>query len=120
MIRLAALWLRLALDVVDTLSNRIFCDFLGKTMDSDASSGEEYGSTELDQITEKQFFDLSDSNEEVDMIILMSIQEEMDQQVEHIINFKGSIKREKSDQSGQGIRSIATREGPLCFEPNFP
>ena len=57
-------------------------------MDSDASSDEEYGSTELDQIIKDEFLDSSDSNEEVHMIM----QKEMDRQVESILNFKGSIK----------------------------
>ena len=61
-------------------------------MDFDASSDEEYGPTELDQLIQDEFFDSSDSNEEVDMIMLMSMREEMDRQVEHILNFKGSIK----------------------------
>ena len=39
-----------------------------------------------------EFFDSSDSDEEVDMIMHMRMQEEMDWQVEHILNFKGSIK----------------------------
>ncbi|XP_073367939.1 uncharacterized protein [Aegilops tauschii subsp. strangulata] len=60
--------------------------------DSDASSDEEYGPTELDQMIQDEFFDSSDSDKEVDMIMLMSMQEEMDRQVEHILNFKGSIK----------------------------
>ncbi|VAH10099.1 unnamed protein product [Triticum turgidum subsp. durum] len=55
-------------------------------------SYEEYGPTELDQMIQDEFFGSSDSDEEVDMIMLMSMQEEMDQQVEHILNFKGSIK----------------------------
>ena len=61
-------------------------------MNSNASSDEEYGPTELYQMIQDEFFSSSDSDEEVDMIILMSMQEEMDQQVEHILNFKGSIK----------------------------
>jgi hypothetical protein len=61
-------------------------------MNSTASSDEEYGPTELDQMIQEEFFDSSDSDEEVDMIILMSMQEEMDRQVEHILKFKGSIK----------------------------
>ncbi|XP_020196835.1 uncharacterized protein [Aegilops tauschii subsp. strangulata] len=61
-------------------------------MDSDASSDEEYGPTELDQMIQDKFFDSSDSNKEVNMIMLMSMQEEIDWQVEHILNFKGSIK----------------------------
>lgn len=61
-------------------------------MDSDASSDEEYGPTELDQMILDEFFDSSDSNEEVDLSMLMSMKEEMNSQVEHILNFKGSIK----------------------------
>nr|XP_020150531.1 uncharacterized protein LOC109735740 [Aegilops tauschii subsp. strangulata] len=57
-------------------------------VDSDASSNEEYGPTELNQMIRDESFDSSDSNEEVDM----SMQEEMNRQVEHILNFKGSIK----------------------------
>ena len=57
-------------------------------VDSDASSDEEYGPTELDQMIQDEFFDSSDSDEEVDM----SMQEEMERQVEYILNFKGSIK----------------------------
>lgn len=55
----------------------------GKTMDSDASSDEEYGPTELDKIIQDEFFDSSESDGEVDM------EEKMDQQVEHILNIKG-------------------------------
>ena len=47
---------------------------------------------ELDQMIQDEFFDSSDLDEEVDMIMLMSMQEEMDRKVEHILNFKGSIK----------------------------
>ena len=47
---------------------------------------------ELDQIIQDKFFDSSKSDEEVDMITLMSMQEEMDRQVEHILNFMGPIK----------------------------
>lgn len=61
-------------------------------MDSDYSFGEEYGSVELDQMIEDQFFVSSDSDEEVGIIMLMSMQEGMDRQIEHILNFKGSIK----------------------------
>ncbi|KAE8815935.1 putative late blight resistance protein-R1B-16-like protein [Hordeum vulgare] len=65
---------------------------VGGTMDFDASSGEEYGQTELDQLIQDELFDSSDLDEDVDMMILMSTQEEMDREVEHILNFKGSIK----------------------------
>nr|XP_020183789.1 protein ALP1-like [Aegilops tauschii subsp. strangulata] len=61
-------------------------------MDSDASSDEEYGSTDLDQLIQDEFFYSSNSDEEVDMIMLMIMQKEMDRQVEHILNFKCSIK----------------------------
>nr|XP_045089605.1 receptor-like serine/threonine-protein kinase SD1-8 [Aegilops tauschii subsp. strangulata] len=64
----------------------------GKAMNSDASLDEEYGPMELDQMIQDEFFDSSDSDEEVDMIMLMGMQEEKDRQVEHILNFKGSIK----------------------------
>ncbi|KAE8786888.1 hypothetical protein D1007_39133 [Hordeum vulgare] len=64
----------------------------GKTIDSDASSCEEYGSTELDQLIQDEFFDSSNSDEEVDMMILMGMQKEMDREVEYILNFNGSIK----------------------------
>ena len=61
-------------------------------MGFDASSDQEYGPTELDKMIEDEFFDSSGSDEEVDMIMLMSMQVEMDRQVEHILNLKGSIK----------------------------
>ena len=58
---------------------------LGKTMISDASLDDEYGPMELDQMIQDEFFDSSGSDKEVDMIMLMSMQEEMDRQVEHIL-----------------------------------
>ena len=67
-------------------------------MDSDASSDEEYGPMELDQMIQDEFFDSSDSDEEVDMIMLMSMQEEMDRKVEHELQWLNQ--RKKSDQSG--------------------
>ncbi|KAE8777841.1 hypothetical protein D1007_49342 [Hordeum vulgare] len=48
-------------------------------MDSDASFGEEYGQMELDQLIQDELFDSSDSEKEVDMLMLMSMQDEMDQ-----------------------------------------
>ena len=39
-----------------------------------------------------EFFDWSDSDKEGDMIMLMRMEEDMDRQVEHILDFKGSIK----------------------------
>ena len=49
-------------------------------MNLDASSDEEYGPTELDQMIQDESFDSSDSNGEMDM----SMQENMDRWVEHI------------------------------------
>nr|XP_020163663.2 uncharacterized protein LOC109749081 [Aegilops tauschii subsp. strangulata] len=42
-------------------------------MDSDASSDEGYGPTELDRMIQDEFFDSSDLDEEVDMIMLVSM-----------------------------------------------
>nr|XP_020197682.1 uncharacterized protein LOC109783491 [Aegilops tauschii subsp. strangulata] len=92
MVCTATLQLRLALNVFDTLIDRNYCDFVRQMMDSDASSDKEYGPTELDQMIQDEFFNSLNSDEEEDMIMLMSMQEEMDRQVEHILNFKGSIK----------------------------
>ncbi|KAE8771872.1 hypothetical protein D1007_56174 [Hordeum vulgare] len=64
----------------------------GGTTDSDASFDEVYGPAEFAQMVQDEFFDSSDSNEKMDMIMLTTMQEEMDWQVEHILNFKGSIK----------------------------
>ena len=61
-------------------------------MDSDASLDKEYGPMKLDQMIQDDFFDSSYLDEQVNMIMLMSMQKEMDRQVEHILNFKGSIK----------------------------
>jgi len=63
--------------------NTFFVILLGKAMNSDASSDKEYGPTELDHMIQDQFFDLSDSDEEMDMIMLMIMQEEMDRQVKY-------------------------------------
>ncbi|XP_020150919.1 uncharacterized protein [Aegilops tauschii subsp. strangulata] len=70
-------------------------------MDSDASSDEEYGPTELDQMIQDEFFNSSHSDEEVDMIM----QEEMDRQVEHILNFKGSIKGRRVINLDRGVEA---------------
>ena len=61
-------------------------------MNSNASPDEEYGPMEFDQMIQDEFFDSSNSNKVVDIIMLMSMQEKMDRQVQHILNFKGSIK----------------------------
>ena len=41
---------------------------------------------------QSELFNSSDSDEEVKIIMTMSSQHEMDQEVKHILNFKGSIK----------------------------
>ena len=61
-------------------------------MDSDGSPDEEYRPMELDELIEKEFFGSLDSDNETEMIMIMSIQQEMDREVEHILNFKDSIK----------------------------
>ncbi|KAE8790985.1 hypothetical protein D1007_34633 [Hordeum vulgare] len=74
-------------------------------MNSDASSDEEYGPTELNQMIQDDFFDSSNSDEEVDMIMLISMQEEMGRQVEHIFNFKGSIKGRRVINRDRGVEA---------------
>ncbi|XP_073355334.1 uncharacterized protein [Aegilops tauschii subsp. strangulata] len=74
-------------------------------MDSDYSSDEEYGLAELDQMIQDEFLDSSDLNEEVDMTMLMSMQEEMDRQVEHILDFKGSIKGRRVINQDRGVET---------------
>ena len=44
-------------------------------MNSDALLDEECGLTELDQVIQDKFFHSSDSDKEMDMIMLMSMQE---------------------------------------------
>ncbi|KAE8793252.1 40S ribosomal protein S5-1 [Hordeum vulgare] len=44
-----------------------------------ALCGKEYGPTKFDQLFEDEFFDSLDSDEEVDIIMIMTMQEEMDQ-----------------------------------------
>ena len=57
-------------------------------MNSDGSSDEEYGNTELDEVMQKESLDSSESNEDVVMMMIMSIQEEMGREVRHVLNFK--------------------------------
>ena len=59
-----------------------------KMMNSDGSSDEEYGNTELDEVMQKESLDSSESNEDVVMMMIMSIQEEMGREVRHVLNFK--------------------------------
>ncbi|XP_037450977.1 putrescine hydroxycinnamoyltransferase 1-like [Triticum dicoccoides] len=70
-------------DLKDKELQELGSETFGKMMDSDASSGEEYGPMGLDQRIQDEFFNSSDSNEEVDMIMLMSMQEEMDREWRH-------------------------------------
>ena len=90
-------------------------------MKFDASLDEEYGPTELHEIIQDGFFDPSDLEEEVDMIMLMSMQEEMDRQVEHILNFKGSItgRRVINQDRLSEARLLQRPRGLLCFEAYF-
>lgn len=46
-------------------------------MDSDGLSDEQYGNPELDELMKKEFFDSSSLDEEGEMLIIMSIQQEM-------------------------------------------
>ena len=91
-------------------------------MDYDASMDEEYGMTELDQMIQDEFFASSDPDEEVDMITLMRMQEEMGRQVEHILNFKGSIKGRRviNRDRVSGARLLCQGYFTPKFEPNFP
>ena len=61
-------------------------------MDSDGSSDEDYENIELHELIEKEFFDSSESDGDAEMMMLMSIQEEMDREGGRILNFKGMIK----------------------------
>ena len=92
---------------------------LDKTMDSDASSDEEYGTADLDQMIQDEFFDSSDSDEEVDMIMLMSMQEEMDRQVEHILNFKGSIKGRRVINRDRVSEARLPQKDYFALNPTF-
>ncbi|KAI4982380.1 hypothetical protein ZWY2020_022872 [Hordeum vulgare] len=88
-------------------------------MDFDALSDEEYGPTELDQMIQDKFFDSSDSHEEVDMMMLMSMQEEMDQEVEYILNFKGSIKGRRVINRGRVSGAKLLQKHYFDPEPTF-
>ena len=61
-------------------------------MDSNGLSEEEYGHIEFDELIQKEFFDSLDSDEEAEMMMIMSIQQEMDREMEQILKSKGSIK----------------------------
>ena len=61
------------------------------------SSYDDFGYKELDDYIFEEFTDLSnldiDDDEDADIIMMMSIQEELEKQEEHVSNFKVSIKR---------------------------
>ena len=60
----------------DTLFDPVFYDlFIDKATNS---SDEEYGATDPGKIIEDEFFNSLDLDEEVGIIMLMSMQEEMD------------------------------------------
>lgn len=61
----------------------------------------EFEINELDEFIYKGFFDSSDSDDEVaNIMLMMSIQEKMEKQVEYVLNFKCSIKGPDSCSSG--------------------
>ena len=53
---------------------------------------------------QNEFFNLLESNEDTKMMIIMTIQEEMDREMEYILNFKRSVK----------ARGVLTRIGSLA------
>ena len=58
MVHSAPLSLHLALNELDTLFDQFFCDcFVGKTMDSDGSSNEDYAPTKLDELIQMEIVD---------------------------------------------------------------
>ena len=89
-------------------------------MDSGALSDEEYGPMKLDQMIQDELFDSSDLDEEVDMIMLMSMQAGMDRQVEHNLNFKGSIKgRRVINRDGVSGEKLLHKDY-FAPKPTFP
>ena len=89
-------------------------------MDLNASSDEVYRPMELDKMIENEFFVLSDLNDEADMTMLMSMQEEMDQQVEHILNFKGSVKGRRVITRDRVSGAQLLYEDYFYLDPTFP
>ena len=60
----------------------------------DSSSHDEYGNKDHDEFIYKEFVGFSALDDEyVEMTMMMSIQEELEKQEEHVSNFKVSIKR---------------------------
>lgn len=72
-VRLVILGLHLAIYVFDKLFDQFFVILLLEMMDSDGSSDEEYGNTELDELMPKEFFDSFKFDEDVVMLMMMSI-----------------------------------------------
>jgi hypothetical protein len=64
---------------------------------------------ELHEFIYNELVDLSDSDDEdVDMMLMMSIQEEMENQVEHVPNFKGTWAGELFPMIGLLTDSVST------------
>uniref|UniRef100_M8BR94 Putative late blight resistance protein-R1B-16-like protein n=1 Tax=Aegilops tauschii TaxID=37682 RepID=M8BR94_AEGTA len=62
-----------------------------KPMDSSCNGG--YGNPDLHEFIFNEFIASSDSNDEdTEMMMIMSIQEEIEKAVEHVLNLKGSVK----------------------------
>ncbi|KAE8814799.1 hypothetical protein D1007_07800 [Hordeum vulgare] len=89
-------------------------------MNSDASLGEEYGPTGLGEPLEDKFFNSSDSDEEVDIIMLMTIQEQIDQQVEHILNFNDLIKGRRVINRDRVSGAKLPQKDYVAPNPTFP
>ncbi|KAI5022532.1 hypothetical protein ZWY2020_059262 [Hordeum vulgare] len=89
-------------------------------MDSDVSFGEEYKWMELDQMIQDELFDYLDLGEEVDMIMLMTMQEEMDRQLEHILNFKSSIKGRRVINRDRVFEENLLQKDYFALNPTFP
>ncbi|XP_020151889.1 uncharacterized protein [Aegilops tauschii subsp. strangulata] len=75
---------------------------------------------ELDQMIQDEFFDFLDLDEEVDIIMLMSMQEDMDRQVEHILNFKGSIKWRRVINRDRVSGAKPLHKDYFAPKPSFP
>ncbi|KAE8813840.1 hypothetical protein D1007_09037 [Hordeum vulgare] len=66
-----------------------------------------------------EFLDSSDLKEELNMLILMSMEEEMDRQVENILNFKGSIKGRRVINQGRVSRPWLLEKDYFAPNPTF-
>lgn len=55
------------------------------------SPDDDYGNKDLEEFIYRELVDSSDLNDEDTEMMTMCIQEEMEKQEEHVLNFKGSI-----------------------------